>query len=121
MGISRVYKRMYTLSICCLIIMFITLMVVPANNSVQAASNNMLVNSGFETLANGNPSDWTIKVYTAGPVVTVDSAVYREGTHSMKIDATAGGMVSHGAAGALSHRRRRAGLAAVVLLVEQRS
>lgn len=95
MGISRVYKRMYTLSICCLIIMFITLMVVPAYNSVQAASNNMLVNSGFETqLANSNPSDWTIKVYTAGPVVTVDSAVYREGSHSVKIDATAGGRVS---------------------------
>ncbi|UKS28326.1 Ig-like domain-containing protein [Paenibacillus sp. HWE-109] len=95
MGAKRICQGLYRTTVHFVLVSILVWFVLPFHQSVQAEGSNMLLNGSFETqLANGNPTDWTIKEYTAGPVVTVDGAVYHEGTHAVKMDATAGGRKS---------------------------
>ncbi|OAS17950.1 Ig-like domain-containing protein [Paenibacillus oryzisoli] len=95
MGVKRGKQRLVQFTVHCLLVAILVGLFLPANPSVQAETSNMVANAGFETqLTNGSPTDWTIKEYTAGPIVTVDSAVYHEGTRAIKIDAAAGGRKS---------------------------
>ncbi|RTE10741.1 Ig-like domain-containing protein [Paenibacillus whitsoniae] len=95
MRAKRVHPNVYRFTVHCLITAMVVWLLLPMGGVVQAEGSNLVLNAGFETqLAGGNPSNWTIKEYAAGPVVTVDSAVYHEGTHAIKVDAAAGGRKS---------------------------
>ncbi|WP_171633095.1 Ig-like domain-containing protein [Paenibacillus plantarum] len=62
-------------------------------NTANAATS-LLLNGSFESVSSGVPTGWVNKDYTPGPMISVSTEVYKEGNHSLKIDATARGRVA---------------------------
>lgn len=83
-----IYRYTAILIVACLIFGLLPIASVQAEaESVLPEGANELTNGGFESVASGMPAGWDIWIGSGSPTYSVDHAVYKEGSKSLRIEA----------------------------------
>ncbi|WP_158606881.1 DUF7594 domain-containing protein [Paenibacillus ginsengarvi] len=88
---SPLHRYIAIVAIACLIAGLLPLASAQAEAgaAVLPEGTNVLANGSFDSVTNDLPSSWNKWVASGTPVFTVDNAVYKEGSKSLRIEASA--------------------------------